>query len=61
MKYKNVVFLGTSHIAKQSLDEVKKYIANEKPDIIGLELDRNRLHVLMDKKPRKIELRLRLP
>ena len=57
MKYKNLVFLGTSHIAKQSLDEVKKCIANEKPDIIALELDRNRLQALMDKKPRKIELR----
>ena len=56
MKYKNLVFLGTSHIAKQSLDEVKKYISNEKPDIIALELDRNRLQALMSKKPRKIEL-----
>ena len=57
MKYKNLVFLGTSHIAKQSLDEVKKYIANEQPDIVALELDKNRLEALMSKKPRKIELR----
>ena len=57
MKYKNLVFLGTSHIAKQSLNEVKKYIEDEKPDIVALELDRRRLHALMSKAPRKIELR----
>lgn len=57
MKYKNLVFLGTSHIAKQSLDEVKKYIQEEKPDIIALELDKKRLHALMAKGPRKIELK----
>lgn len=57
MRYKNLVFLGTSHIARQSIDEVKRHIVNEKPDIIALELDRNRLEALMSKKPRKIELR----
>src|SRR3989344_985967 len=56
MNYKNLVFLGTSHIAKQSLDEVKKYIEEEKPDIIALELDKRRLHALVSKGPRKIEL-----
>ena len=57
MKYKNLVFLGTSHIAKQSLEEVKRVIDEEKPDIIALELDNNRLPALMSKAPRKIELR----
>ena len=56
MKYKNLEFLGTSHIAKQSLQEVKKYIEEEKPDITALELDRRRLQALMSKAPRKIEL-----
>ncbi|MDP3765524.1 MAG: TraB/GumN family protein [Nanoarchaeota archaeon] len=56
MKYKNLIFLGTSHIAKQSLQEVKKYIEEEKPDIIALELDRRRLQALMSKGSRKIEL-----
>ena len=58
MKYKNLVFLGTSHIAKQSLEEVKKLIEEEKPDIIALELDKYRLPALMSKAPRKIELRI---
>ena len=57
MKYKNLVFLGTSHIAKQSLDEVKKLIEEEKPNIIALELDSNRLPALMSSAPRKIDFR----
>ena len=57
MKYKNLVFLGTSHIAKQSMNEVKKYIEEQKPDIVALELDKRRLNALMSKAPRKIELR----
>ena len=56
MKYKNLIFLGTSHIAKRSLDEVKKLIKNEKPDIIALELDNSRMQALMSKAPRKIQL-----
>ena len=58
MKYKNLVFLGTSHIAKQSLNEVKKNIEEEKPDIVALELDPKRLNTLMSKSPRKIELKI---
>jgi pheromone shutdown protein TraB len=57
MKYKNLVFLGTSHIAKQSLNEVKSHIEKENPNIIALELDKKRLPALMAKNPRKIELR----
>lgn len=57
MKYKNLVFLGTSHIAKQSLNEVEKYITEEKPDIIALELDKKRLLALMSKTKSKIRLR----
>ena len=52
-----MIFLGTSHIAKQSLNEVKKYIKEEKPEIIALELDKKRLNALMSKTKRKIELR----
>ncbi|MBI2655006.1 TraB/GumN family protein [Candidatus Woesearchaeota archaeon] len=57
MNYKNLVLLGTSHIAKQSLNEVKKCIETEKPGIIALELDRKRLPALMQKGG-KIELRM---
>ena len=57
MKYKNLVFLGTSHIAKQSLEEVKKYIEEEKPGLLALELDKKRLNALMSNGQRKIELK----
>ena len=56
MKYKNLVFLGTSHIAKQSLEEVRKYIEEVKPDILALELDKKRFWALMSKAPRKIKI-----
>lgn len=57
MNYENLMFLGTSHIARQSLNDVKNYIGKEKPKIIALELDKKRLHALMQKGPRKIDLR----
>ena len=57
MNYKNLVFLGTSHIAKQSLTEVKKCIEEQKPSIIALELDKKRLYALITKNKRKIDLR----
>lgn len=57
MKYKNLVFLGTSHIARQSLEEVKSYIEKEAPDLIALEIDQKRLHALMSKTPKKANLK----
>ena len=57
MKHKNLIIIGTSHIAKQSIKEVQDVIAKEKPDIVALELDRNRLAALLSKKKEKIKLR----
>lgn len=42
-----VAVIGTSHIAQESLDEVKAYIEREKPDIVAVELDRGRYIALM--------------
>ncbi len=56
MKYKNLTIIGTSHIAKQSLDEVKKAIEEEKPEIVALELDKKRLYALMQAKKEKIRV-----
>jgi len=55
MKYKNLTIIGTSHIAKQSLDDVEKAIEHGKPDIIALELDKRRLYSLF-KKPGKVRI-----
>ena len=56
MKYKNLEIIGTSHIAKQSIDSVKKAIKQQNPDIIAVELDRNRLQGLMSNEKRKISI-----
>lgn len=56
MKYNNLTIIGTSHIAKQSLEEVKKEIEEEKPGIIALELDKKRFHALMSKKEGRISI-----
>ena len=55
MKYKNLTIIGTSHIAKQSLDEVKEEIETNKPDIVAIELDKNRLQALFQKKKERTQ------
>jgi len=57
MKYKNLILIGTSHIAKQSLEEVEKAIKEKKPDIVALELDKKRFYALTSNKTRKIGLK----
>ena len=55
VRYNNLIIIGTSHVAKQSLEEVERVINEEKPDIIALELDEKRFYSLLDKrKKRKI-------
>ncbi len=49
MKYKNVILIGTSHIAKESVETVEKNILEEKPDLVCLELDKKRLAALLTK------------
>lgn len=56
MRYKNLSIIGTSHIARQSIDNVKNTILDEKPDIVALELDKNRLYGLMHDQKRKISI-----
>ena len=38
----NLIIIGTSHIAVESIDEVTTAIAELKPEIIALELDLKR-------------------
>jgi len=56
MEYRNLTIIGTSHIAKQSLDDVKIAIEEGKPGIVALELDRKRLPALMSTKKGKIRI-----
>lgn len=50
MKYKNVILIGTSHVAKESLKKVENAILKEQPGIVCLELDKKRLAALLNKK-----------
>lgn len=56
MQYNNLAIIGTSHISKQSIEEVRDHIMGEKPDIIAIELDKLRFHALLSKK-RKLKLK----
>lgn len=57
MKFKNLTLIGTSHIAKESIEAVSQYISHQKPDIVAVELDRSRLAALLDKRERKFRLK----
>jgi pheromone shutdown-related protein TraB len=52
----NIIILGTSHIAQQSVDDIKRAIIEEKPDIIAIELDKKRLHALLSGQKAKIRI-----
>lgn len=50
--YKNVKLLGTSHIAKESIEKITEEFSSFNPDIVCIELDHKRLHSLLsDAKP----------
>lgn len=54
LKYKNLRVIGTSHIAVQSINEVKEAMAKLKPDIVALELDKLRFVALVSKRKPKL-------
>ncbi|MDD5253697.1 MAG: TraB family protein [Candidatus Nanoarchaeia archaeon] len=53
--YKNLIIIGTSHISRESINEVESTIKAEFPDLICLELDSQRLPVLTSNQKRKIK------
>ena len=52
LKYKDkqIVLVGTAHISKDSMKLVEETIIKEKPDVIGIELDKERLAQLLSGK-----------
>src|SRR3989344_198585 len=44
---KEIVLLGTAHISIKSVEDIRVAIKKEKPDIVGVELDSQRLSQLM--------------
>ena len=55
--YKNLTIIGTSHIARDSILEVKKTIEEQKPEIVALELDRVRFEALFYNKKHRTTLK----
>jgi pheromone shutdown-related protein TraB len=49
MTISNLKLLGTSHISKESVNLIKKTIQETKPEIVAIELDKNRLFSLLHK------------
>jgi len=47
LKYKNLIIIGTSHIADSSLKEIESVFKRVNPDIIAVELDHQRLAALL--------------
>ncbi len=55
--FKNLRIIGSSHIARQSINEVKKTVEELKPGIIALELDSQRFYAILEKPKPKIKLK----
>lgn len=58
ISYKNLSVIGTSHIAIESIEEVKRAIVIHKPQIVAIELDKNRFVSLLSKKRPKPGIRM---
>ncbi|MBW2996739.1 TraB family protein, partial [Candidatus Woesearchaeota archaeon] len=56
MHYKKLTIIGTSHIAKQSLNEIELAFQQKNPDIVAVELDRRRLHALLTEEKSKVSM-----
>jgi pheromone shutdown-related protein TraB len=56
MEFRNLSLIGTSHIAKQSVEEIRSFIESAKPDIVAIELDRSRFLALTSKKKQRQNL-----
>lgn len=57
MKYKNLILVGTSHIAQESIAEIEGIISKTHPAVVALELDKGRLHALLHPSKRGMSIR----
>ncbi len=53
----NIRLIGTSHIAQESIEEIKKTLQELQPEIVALELDAQRAMALLEERKRKVSLR----
>ena len=47
---KQVILVGTAHVSKQSVDEVRQAITEHEPEVVAVELCQNRYNVLKNPK-----------
>ena len=45
---RKITLLGTAHVSKESIEEVKSEITTAKPDCVAIELDEKRYNAMMD-------------
>ncbi len=57
MRYRNLTLIGTSHIARQSVNQVREAIKNISPSVVAVELDKSRYHSLKDTSRSRIKMR----
>tara|TARA_Y100000310_G_scaffold344038_1_gene454704 strand:+ start:49 stop:738 length:690 start_codon:yes stop_codon:yes gene_type:complete len=57
IEYENLILIGTSHIAIDSVREVKKVIKDLEPEYVALELDKGRFLSLMSNQKRRLRLK----
>lgn len=57
MTFRNLILIGTSHIAHESIDRIRHAFDTHKPDIIAVELDPPRLHALLSGNQKKLSLK----
>lgn len=50
MAPKNIEIIGTAHVSKESIEEVREAIINHQPDVVAVELDINRYQNMMAEK-----------
>lgn len=53
MQYKNLEIIGTSHISIESMKEVEEKITALNPAVVAVELDKQRLYMLMNENVKK--------
>ncbi|MFT4343985.1 MAG: TraB domain-containing protein [Candidatus Woesearchaeota archaeon] len=58
MKQQNIILIGTSHIAKESVKNIQNAFEKYKPDIVAIELDERRLIGLLDTSKKKERISL---
>ena len=56
MEFENLKIIGTSHIAKESVGEIRDAVSSWKPDIVAVELDLQRASALMTEEKSKVSL-----